>query len=88
MLPLIGSRSRCMVLRDALLLVGVGIVAGIPLTLGASRIIRSQLHGVGPADPVAFVVALGVLALGAVTAALVPALRASRVAPVVALRAD
>jgi predicted permease len=77
-----------MVLRDALLLVGIGIVAGIPLTLGASRIIRSQLHGVGPADPVAFVVALGVLALGAVTAALVPAVRASRVAPVVALRAE
>ena len=77
-----------MVLRDALLLVGVGIVAGVPLALGASRIIRSQLHGVGPADPLALVVALVVLALGAVTAALLPALRASRVAPVVALRAE
>jgi predicted permease len=77
-----------MVLRDALLLVGIGIAVGIPLTLGASRIIRSQLHGVEPTDPVAFGLALAVLAVGAVMAAPVPALRASRVAPVIALRAD
>jgi predicted permease len=77
-----------MVLQDAMLLVGIGILVGVPLTLGASRIIRSQLHGVGPTDPVAFAVALVVLSLGALTAALLPALRASRVAPVVALRAE
>jgi predicted permease len=77
-----------MVLRDALLLVGIGVMVGIPLTLAASRIIRNQLHGVEPNDPIAFGVALGVLGLGAVLAAAVPALRASRVAPVVALRAE
>ncbi len=76
-----------MVLRDAMLLVGIGIVVGVPLTFGASRIIRNQLH-VGPADPVAFVVALGVLLLGSIAAALLPALRASKVAPIVALRAE
>ncbi len=77
-----------MVLRDALVLVAIGITVGVPLTLGASRIIRNQLHGVAPTDPVAFGVALAVLALGALLAALVPAIRASRVAPVVALRAE
>ena len=77
-----------MVLGDAMVLVGIGILAGVPLTLGASRVMRNQLHGVGPTDPFAFVVALAVLALGAITAALLPALRASRVAPVVALRAE
>jgi predicted permease len=77
-----------MVLRDALLLVVFGVLVGVPLTIAASRVIRSQLHGVEPTDPVAFLVALGVLALGALGAALLPALRASRVAPVVALRAE
>jgi predicted permease len=77
-----------MVLRDALLLVALGIGAGIPLTLAASRVIRSQLHGVEPTDPVAFGAALLVLGTGAVLAALLPAVRASRVAPVVALRSD
>jgi ABC-type antimicrobial peptide transport system permease subunit len=74
-----------MVLRDALLLVGIGVVVGVPLTLAAGRV---QLRGVGPNDPVVFGVALGVLTIGAVLAAVVPALRASKVAPVVALRAE
>jgi ABC-type antimicrobial peptide transport system permease subunit len=77
-----------MILRDALFLVGIGVAVGVPLTLAASRVIRSQLHGVEPYDPVALGVALMVLLLGAVVAAAVPALRASRVAPVVALRAE
>ena len=58
-----------MVLRDAMLLVGIGVLVGVPLTFGAGRVIRSQLHGVEPTDPVTFVVALGILALGALTAA-------------------
>jgi ABC-type antimicrobial peptide transport system permease subunit len=82
-----GSVIR-LVLRDALLLVGIGIVVGVPLTLAASRVIRSQLHGISPTDPAAFVVALTVLVAGATVAALLPAIRASKVEPVVALRAD
>jgi predicted permease len=77
-----------MILRDALALVGLGVLCGIPLTLLASRVIRGQLHGVDTADPIAFGVALGVLAAGAIAAALVPAWRAARVEPVVALRAE
>jgi predicted permease len=82
-----GSVIR-MVLRDAMLLVGIGIGFGVPLTLAASRVIRSQLHGVEATDPVTFGAALLVLAAGAVVAALLPAVRASRVEPVVALRSD
>jgi predicted permease len=77
-----------MVLRDAMVLVAIGVVAGVPLALAASRFIRDQLHGVGPTDPVAFGVALAILGVGAGLAALLPALRASRVAPLVALRSD
>jgi predicted permease len=77
-----------MILRDALALVGIGMAFGIPLTLVASRVIRDQLHGIDPTDPVAFGAALVILGTGATLAALLPALRASRVEPVVALRSD
>jgi predicted permease len=82
-----GSVIR-MILRDALALVGIGMAFGIPLTLIASRVIRDQLHGIDPTDPVAFGAALVILGTGATLAALLPALRASRVEPVVALRSD
>jgi predicted permease len=77
-----------MVLRDALRLVALGVLAGVPLALASTRLIGSQLHGVSAADPAALAAALAVLGLSAVVAALVPALRASRVAPVVALREE
>jgi ABC-type antimicrobial peptide transport system permease subunit len=48
----------------------------------------TQLHGVSPADPLSIGVAVVVLASAAVVAALRPAVRASRVAPIVALRAE
>jgi len=77
-----------MVLGDALGVVAVGLVLGLPLALGTTRILRHQLSGVSAIDAVSFSVALTVLALSAAAAALVPALRAARVAPVVALRAE
>ena len=77
-----------MVLRDALVLVGIGILVGVPLTLAASRVIRNQLHGIAATDPTAFGAALVVLGIGALAAALLPALRASRVEPLVALRSE
>lgn len=82
-----GSVVR-MVVRDALRLVAIGIVVGLPLTLASGRVIGSQLHGVSATDPTAIAVALACLAAGALIAALIPALRASRVEPVVALRSD
>jgi putative ABC transport system permease protein len=77
-----------MVLVDALRLVAVGLVVGLPFALLSTRLLRTQLHGVDAIDPLSIVAAVSVLALSAVIAVLVPALRASRVSPIVALRAD
>jgi ABC-type antimicrobial peptide transport system permease subunit len=76
------------ILRDALRIVIVGLAIGIPAAFASTRLLRSQLHGVQPADPVAITSALALLLLCAITAALVPAIRASRVAPLVALRQE
>ncbi len=77
-----------MVLGEALRVVALGIVVGLPVALLSVRLLRSQLYGVGAADPVAIGVALGVLAVSALVAGLVPAVRAARVAPLVALRQE
>jgi predicted permease len=77
-----------LVLRDALWLVGVGLLAGVPAALACTRLIGAQLHGVTGADPGAIGVAVGVLAGTAFVAALIPALRAARTTPVVALQSD
>ena len=77
-----------MVLADALRLVAAGMIVGVPLALASARLLRAQLHGVAAVDPVSIAVALSVLSASAVVAALVPALRASKVSPLVALQAD
>jgi predicted permease len=75
-----------LVLTNALALVVSGLVVGVPLALAMTRLLKSQLHGVGTADPGSIAVAVAVLVVSAIVAALVPALRATRVAPSVALR--
>ena len=77
-----------LVLSDALRIVAVGFVVGLPLALVSLRLLDSQLHGVGTTDPIAIGTAFIVLTVSAVIAALVPAMRAARVAPVVALREE
>ncbi|MEP6491130.1 MAG: ABC transporter permease [bacterium] len=77
-----------MVLVDALRLVALGVAIGLPLALASTRLLRAQLHGVGTIDPVSIGVAVSVLGISAVIAVLIPALRASRVSPIVALRAE
>lgn len=77
-----------MVLIDALWLVGIGVVIGVPAGIGAGQLLRSQLRGVSVADPVSIAVGLAVLVVCAVMAALVPAVRAARVSPLVALQRD
>ena len=75
-----------MVLVDSLRLVAVGVAAGLPVVLLATRLLRTQVHGIGATDPLSIALAVGVLGLSAVAAVLVPAMRASRVSPMVALR--
>jgi predicted permease len=77
-----------LVLFDALRLVAGGLVIGVPLALASTRFLRAQLHGVGTIDPASVAVAIGVLAISGVVAVTLPALRASRVSPIVALKAE
>ena len=69
-------------------MVGAGIVAGAAASLAATRVLRSLLFEVRPSDPVTLLATALVLACVAATAMLLPALRATRVDPIDALRAD
>jgi len=74
-----------MVLREALTLVAVGLVAGIPLAILAGRAISTLLVGVEPGDPTAFLAGAALLLGVAAVAAYLPAHRASRIEPMTAL---
>jgi ABC-type antimicrobial peptide transport system permease subunit len=82
-----GGILRLVVLRAAGLAVA-GIGLGVALSLAGSRIISRFLFGVGPADPVTLVTVSLVILLVTLTASLVPALRAARIDPATALRAE
>jgi predicted permease len=75
-----------LVLRDAMALVIAGLIVGLPLSMTLMRLLKAQLHGVGTADPSSVALSVGVLVASAIVAVVVPALRASRVSPIVALR--
>jgi len=75
-----------MILRETLALVAVGVSLGSLLALVAARSIGSQLFGVAPGDPVATAAAIAILVAVTLAAAYLPARRATRVNPVVALR--
>ncbi len=75
-----------MILREGLALAAVGIALGFGLALATTRIMAGFLYGVSPADPVTFVAVSCVLAAVALLASYVPARRAMRVDPMIALR--
>jgi ABC-type antimicrobial peptide transport system permease subunit len=85
----LGAQSRDvvgMVLRHGLLLTGLGIALGVAGALALSGTIRGLLFGVAPADPASYLAALGLLGGAALVACWLPARRATRVDPLVALR--
>jgi putative ABC transport system permease protein len=75
-----------MVLRGALWQIGIGLGLGIPLAILAGKLMKDQLYGVQPWDPVMLAGATGLLALAALVAAVAPVHRAANVEPMVALR--
>ncbi len=77
-----------MVLRGACWQVGIGLLIGIPAAIGAGHLLASQLFHVTPWDPWLLSVAVLLLALATVIAALIPAQRATKVDPMVALRCE
>jgi predicted permease len=77
-----------LVIREALTLVTVGAALGLPLAFVAGRSILSLLHGVGAVDPASYSQATVLLLVVAGIAAYLPARRASRIDPMVALRSE
>jgi predicted permease len=77
-----------MVLKESLLLLAVGVVLGVPLTLAATRVVKDQLFGLSAFDPATIGAAIVVVSGMTLLAAWLPARRASRVDPMVALRCD
>jgi putative ABC transport system permease protein len=75
-----------MVLRHGLLLTAIGAVLGVLGSFLLSRMLRGLLFGVGPADPISYLLAVVLLGGAALVACWLPAQRATRVDPVVALR--
>ena len=65
-----------------------GLILGVGSSIAASRLLRSLLFGVSADDGIAYAVALGVVLACAVVAGFIPARRASRIDPIVALRVE
>jgi predicted permease len=75
-----------MVLREVLALAAVGLAIGLIAAWQAGHLVKSFLFGIGPGDPLALGVSVGVLACSALLAGYAPAWRASRIDPMAALR--
>jgi len=77
-----------LVLSGAFKRVLAGLILGLPLAIGAGRLISAQLYGVSSWDPLALIVAASTLAISAFFAAIIPASRAASISPMNALRTD
>jgi putative ABC transport system permease protein len=82
------GRVAAMFAREAVILVFVGVVIGLGLATASGRLAGSLLFGLQPSDPTTMGMAAALLAVIAIIAAYLPAWRAARVDPVVALRSD
>jgi putative ABC transport system permease protein len=77
-----------MIIREAGMLLAIGLIAGVALSLAAGRAAGSMLFGLKPYDPLTLSLAVGLLAVVAVAASYVPAHRAARLDPMEALREE
>jgi predicted permease len=75
-----------LVMREVLILIAAGISTGVPLALALGSLVRNQLYGLKPYDPLTLISSTLLLTLVAALAGFIPALRASRVDPTNALR--
>lgn len=79
---------QSLILREGLATASLGIGGGLLLGLGANRLLASVLHGVQPLDPLVLLAATGLFLAAATVASWLPARRATRVDPLVALRSE
>jgi predicted permease len=77
-----------LMLRQGMTLAGIGLLVGVPLAAVVAKLVSGFLVGTGAADPLVFVGAAGLLALVTLVASYIPARRASRVDPMLALRSQ
>jgi predicted permease len=85
----LGAQNRevlWMVLKESLLLLGAGIILGVPATIAATRLVGAQLFGLSSSDPLTFAAAILAISTVTILAGYFPARRATRVDPMVALR--
>jgi ABC-type antimicrobial peptide transport system permease subunit len=84
-----GAKMGWQVMREiGRRLVIAGIVLGLPVTLSGIRLVRDMLYGLSGTDPLSLTVAVSLMLMAGLTAGYLPARRASRVDPVVALRCE
>jgi len=74
------------VLRSSLVLVGIGVAIGLAVALAVTRLVESQLFGLRPTDPATIFTAVLVIGMLGTIAGYLPARRAARVDPLIALR--
>ena len=74
------------VMREVILWIALGTIIGLPVTLAGGRLVRTMLYGLSGADPLSLAASIVVLAIAGLTAGYLPARKASRVDPMVALR--
>jgi predicted permease len=87
----LGARPAALLLlvvRQGMLLAGIGVAIGVVAALAGARVLRGLLFGVAPSDPASFLVAIAVLGAAAFLACYGPARRAARIDPMTALRAE
>jgi predicted permease len=77
-----------LVMRESMILIAVGVISGLAVATGASRFVATLLYGLAPTDAVTLGVATAIMVLVSAFAGFLPARRASRVDPMVALRYD
>ena len=85
----LGARAegvRWMIMRESLVLLAIGVAVGLPLTIAGTRGIQNQLFGMSAGDPMTFLISIVVIAGMTLLATWIPATRASRVDPLIALR--
>jgi ABC-type antimicrobial peptide transport system permease subunit len=75
-----------LVMKEVVVLLGIGLALGIPAAIGLGRFVSAQLYGIQPNDPWIAVATVALLAVVSAIAGLIPAHRASRIDPILALR--
>jgi ABC-type antimicrobial peptide transport system permease subunit len=75
-----------LVMREVLVMLGLGVAVAVPAAWALARLVQSQLYGIAPSDPMSMAAATLAIALAAALAGYIPALRATRIDPIGALR--